>query len=327
MLTRRVFLATAAAFGSATAAPEGRRPIALIEAPSNLGLRALRPQHEPGTWRAPQALRQAGLAEVLSPARITSLARPRYSFEAEPGTRIRNGHGIRRFCEDLALAVRQSLTAGEFPLVIGGDCSNLLGCLFGAGPGRVGLVHVDGHSDFYHPGNYDTSARLGSAAGMDLALATGRGEELLASWEGRPLVADREVVQIGEREELSADYDYRDIEQTEILRIPVRWVLKNGVAATVSRALASGSGPSHPRWLHVDLDVLDEGVMPAVDSPGRPGLQFDDLARLIAGLMSAGRIVGANVGIFDPELDPKDTYARAIVACLGRAFGRGSGPL
>jgi len=327
VFSRRVFLTALAAFGSTSALPEGRRPIALIEAPSNLGLRPPYAGHEPGTWRAPQTLRQAGLASVLTPSRIESLTSPQYRFEVEPGTRIRNGQGIRRFSEDLALSVRRSLTAGEFPLVIGGDCSILLGCLLGAGPSRVGLIHVDGHSDFYHPANYDTSARLGSAAGMDLALATGRGEKLLARWEGGPLVADRDVVQIGEREELSADYDYRDIEQTEILRIPVRWVLKNGVEATVLRALASGAGPSQTRWLHVDLDVLDETVMAAVDSPGRPGLQFDDLARLIAGLLRAGRIVGADIAIFDPDRDPEGIYARGIVACLGRAFGGGSGPL
>jgi hypothetical protein len=29
------------------------------------------------------------------------------------------------------------------------------------------VVHVDGHSDFFHPGNYDSTARLGSVAGMD----------------------------------------------------------------------------------------------------------------------------------------------------------------
>jgi len=35
------------------------------------------------------------------------------------------------------------------------------------------LVHVDGHDDFYHPGNYDSARRLGAVAGMDLALASG----------------------------------------------------------------------------------------------------------------------------------------------------------
>jgi arginase family enzyme len=30
-------------------------------------------------------------------------------------------------------------------------------------------------------------------------------------------------------------------------------------------------------WLHVDLDVLDRSAMPAVDSPGTPGLTFAQL--------------------------------------------------
>jgi arginase len=34
----------------------------VIAAPSNLGLRPLRPGHEPGTWRAPEALFDFNLA-------------------------------------------------------------------------------------------------------------------------------------------------------------------------------------------------------------------------------------------------------------------------
>lgn len=65
----------------------------------------------------------------------------------------------------------------EFTLVIGGDCSILLGALAGARQaGPLSLIHIDGHSDFRHPGNYDPEQTLGTVAGMDLALATGRGE-------------------------------------------------------------------------------------------------------------------------------------------------------
>jgi arginase len=39
------------------------RDLCLIRAPFNLGLRPLRPGHEPGTWRAPQALTDAGLLD------------------------------------------------------------------------------------------------------------------------------------------------------------------------------------------------------------------------------------------------------------------------
>lgn len=319
---RRLFLigaATAAALASGRAASaNGRRQISLIEAPSNLGLRPLVPGREPGAWRAPQALRQAGLEARLRPVATHALARPIYNFEGDGESRIRNGRAIRAFSEALAPLVEADLAAGHFPLVIGGDCSILPGCLPGAG--EVGLIQVDGHSDFYHPGNYDTRARLGSVAGMDLALATGRGEPLLADWDGRPLVADDRVVQIGERDELTADFDYRDIEDTAIHRIPVRRLLANGIAATVQYALSVGAAQSLRFWLHIDLDVLDGKVMPAVDSPGSPGLTHDQLADLVEGLLASGRIRGASVTIYDPELDRTGRYAREIVACLGRAF-------
>lgn len=158
------------------------RDICLVRAPSNLGLRPLEPGHVPGTWRAPQALSEAGLIESLAPGRVVDLDRPAYSTEPQPGTRLRNGPAIRRFNLDLAEIVTGALGQGEFPLIIGGDCSILLGALVAARrSGAVGLVHFDGHSDFRHPGNYDVNASLGSVAGMDLALATGRGEALLGA--------------------------------------------------------------------------------------------------------------------------------------------------
>ncbi|MDQ2878918.1 MAG: arginase family protein [Pseudomonadota bacterium] len=294
----------------------------LIDAPSNLGLRPLHPGHIPGAWRAPDALRAAGLERALPFRHIERLARPDYHADAQPGSRIRNGVAIRRFSERLARAVGTALRSRQFPLVIGGDCSVLLGCLYGAGSrGAVGLIHVDGHSDFFHPGNYDSASRLGSAAGMDLALATGRGEPLLARWRGGPLVQDAYVTQIGERDELDPDYAYPDIERTEIRRIPVRKVLNQGIARTVATALAPVNGQRRPLWLHVDCDVLDQSVMPAVDSPGTPGLDFGQLAELIARFLASGRLIGIDVTIFDPDLDPTGAYAAALVACLRRALG------
>ena len=156
------------------------RDLCLIRAPFNLGLRPLRPGHEPGTWRAPQALTDAGLLEALAPARIVDLDRPAYSTEPQPGTRLRNGPAIRTFSLQLADIVAETVGRGQFPLIVGGDCTVLLGGLAGARrSGLLSLVHVDGHSDFRHPGNDDDNLPLGSAAGMDLAAATGRGEALL----------------------------------------------------------------------------------------------------------------------------------------------------
>jgi arginase len=300
------------------------RKLDLIEAPNNLGLRPPGPGIEPGTWRGPSALERAGLSRRLRPDRHESLARPRYTTDAQPGTRIRNGAALRAFSLELAAEVERSLERGALPVVIGGDCSNLLGCVLALRrKGGRGLVHVDGHSDFFHPGNYDTASRLGSAAGMDLALATGRGEPLLTHWPAvaGPLVADADAVQIGEREAFDPAY-YRDIETTAIERTTVQSLQAEGVNAAVERTLRHLERRTIVRaWLHVDLDVLDRSVMPAVDSPGSPGLTYAELTSLIAGVMRSGRIAGVDFAIYDPDLDPVGRFASEIVACIGSALG------
>lgn len=75
-----------------------------------------------------------------------------------------------------------------------------------------------------------------------------------------------------------------------------------------------------PFWLHVDLDVIDGALLPAVDSPGSPGLDFDQLAELLQPLVASSECLGCDVTIFDPELDPAGTYATRIVAMLGEVF-------
>lgn len=297
------------------------RDICLIRAPSNLGLRPLRPGHVPGTWRGPEALTKAGLVEALMPAAIVDLERPAYSAEPERGTRLRNGHAIRRFNLELADAVANTLGRGEWPLVIGGDCSVLLGALAAARrSGPVALVHVDGHSDFRHPGNYDVNATLGSAAGMDLALATGRGEALLTEWPGiaGPLVADEAVVQIGERESRDRNFAWPDVNATAITRIDVFAAREMGAPGVLEKTGAALARADYPYWLHLDVDVLDQTVMPAVDSPGSPGIDPDDLVAILSPLAADGRCIGMDMTVFDPDLDPSRELARLLVSLLGR---------
>jgi arginase len=326
-LTRRDFALATACFAGITRAADSKREISVISAPISLGLRPGAKGQEPGTWRAPDVLLAAGLAERLSARERVALARPAYEFEAQPGTRIRNGNTLRAFMLELGTKVQAALAAGRLPLVLGGDCSVMLGCLYGARrAGGRGLVHIDGHSDFFHPGNYDTKARLGSAAGMDLALATGRGEPLLTQWPGieGPLVADEDAVQAGERDADSPDYDryYGDIVRTAITRLTIQQIHREGIPRTVERIVAWLEDRQLERvWMHVDLDVLDEKVMNAVDSPGTPGFDFTQLAELLRALIGSGRVIGLNAGIYDPDLDRAHRFAKPIADCLARALG------
>ena len=338
-MTRRKFTmiagATALAGWQATVSPAKPGDVSLILAPSNLGLRPTESGGQPGTWRAPQVLMDAGLARAMDAEEIVPLERPTYAFEAQSGTRIRNGLSIRAFSLQLSEKVSEILIRNRFPVVIGGDCSILLGSLHGMRrAGGRGLVHIDGHSDFFHPGNYDTAKRLGAAAGMDLALASGRGELLLTDWPeiGKPLASDADIIQVGERNAESPTFNnyYGDIVRTGITQFTIQRVLADGIDATARRVIAKLEARGLDKvWLHVDLDVLDQAVMPAVDSPGSPGLDYLQLTELVGALCASGRIIGANFTIYDPERDPEARYASPLVRCITdgvRGRSRAAGP-
>jgi arginase len=325
--TRRAFALGSTCLATLpTIAAAAAREVSIICAPISLGLRPGARGQEPGSWRAPEVLMNAGLAAKLGARRRIDLARPVYDFGERPGTRIRNGDTLRAFLLELGLKVQGELEAGRLPLVLGGDCSVMLGCLYGARrAGGRGLVHVDGHSDFFHPGNYDAKARLGTAAGMDLALATGRGEEILTRWPGidGPLAADEDAVQAGERDAESPDYDdyYGDIVRTAITRLTIQQIHRDGIARTAERIVARLAQRGLDRaWVHVDLDVLDEKVMNAVDSPGTPGLDFAQLSTLLRALIRSGRVLGLDACIYDPDLDPGHRFASPIADCLADAL-------
>lgn len=325
-ISRRDVLAAA---GSAIALADGplfarsKRAIDLIKAPTNLGLRPDPKGKIPGTWRAADVLIQQGLARRLPIRRIVSLPRLPYSTEPEPGTKLRNGGKIRAFNLALAKAVERARRSGSFPLVIGGECSDLLGGLLGLRrTGGRGLIHVDGHSDFLQESTYPPGIPLRSAAGMDLALATGRGDRLLTVWPGvsGPLVADADAFQIGERYAEQPEA-VTTVEGSAIPQITVQKLKKDGVAATANTVAAMMKQRSlSAAWLHIDADVLDKAFMPAVDSPGEPGLTFEELSALISALLRTGRIGGADIAIYDPDMDPDRKYARGLVDCVAKAF-------
>jgi len=328
-LTRRQFgiVASAVLVGrsrEAAALPQAAR-VSLILAPSNLGLR---PENgrEPGTWQAPRVLMEAGLRNALDAYEVRRLERPLYEFAAQPNTRIRNGRSLRAYSLELSRNVQDVLGARRFPVVIGGDCSILLGCLHGARlAGGRGLVHVDGHSDFTQEKSYATPETLGAAAGMDLALASGRGEKLLTDWPdvGSPLVDDADIVQVGERgsDEPWFQQYYGDILETAITRLTAQCVLEEGMDVGAHRILARlETRGLEKAWLHVDLDVLDQKVMSAVDSPGSPGLDYEQLAQFLRLLIASGRIAGADFAIYDPERDPGHAHARGLVRCIAKGI-------
>jgi arginase len=295
----------------------------IILVPSNLGLNPLYEGHIPGTYRAPSVLMQHGLDKIFSSCEFVTVPCPEYSPESEPGTDILNGHKLRQLNLQLADEVEAAHHRKFKPVVIGGDCAILPGALLGSRRklGQVALVHIDGHSDFRHPGNWkrEPGARPGAAAGMDLALVTGRGEPILTTWPGieGSLVQDEAVIQLGERESRLEDYEWPDIEDTDIWRITVFDALKLSDSHLIN--VISGRLNLFPEmsfWIHLDLDVLDSSEMPAVDCPGTPGLSSRSLVNVCRELFMNMRCCGITVTIYDPDLDHEGAAAKLLLDML-----------
>ncbi|TWF33872.1 arginase [Chitinophaga polysaccharea] len=289
------------------------KSIEIILAPSSLGLRPNEHGLEPGTWKAPALFLESGLAERIN-AKVVKLDHPSYDFDAQFGTKIRNGLSIREFSLRLANVVDNSLKSDSFPVVLGGDCSILLGCLLGTRRwGGKGLVHIDGHCDYFHPGNYDVTSRLGTVAGMDLALATGKGELLLTNWPGirGALVEEGDAFQIGERNAEHPEFPatYGDIASSSISLITIQQLLTQGLETTAKDICKKITSRGLKNvWLHVDFDILDQIHLPAVDSPGSPGLDFKGLEIMLTELLQSGLFTGIDFTIYDPDLDPEKKY-------------------
>ena len=288
--------------------------LALISAPSNLGLRPPQSGAVPGTAKAPEALREAGLYSRLAAggAADAGVVLPgRYLAGTQPG-QVRNQDAILEHAGRLAARIRAQLDADRAPLVLGGDCSLLLA----AGRalrarGRYGLVHLDGHTDFRHPGN---STDCASLAGEDLAAAVG------LHWPDisgpGPYFQPGDTVHAGCR-----DDDEGLAEASGVLAqvIPARRIRLDGTEATAKAMLATvAAGQLDGFWLHLDVDILDPAAMPAVDSPAPGGLAPAELTGLLAAL--APHASGAEVTVFDPDLDPGGQHAGLLASILATGF-------
>jgi arginase len=292
------------------------RRYAVVEAPSILGLRPT------GVETLPEALLQAGLVDRLR-ARHRGRVEPETAYDPsrDPAHLTLNASGIASFSHRLADAIGPVIDAGEFPVVLGGDCSILLGSLLALRRrGRYGLLFVDGHADFYQP----EANPNGEVASMELAIATGRGPDILADLERRrPLVRDHDVVAFGFRDrDEQAAYGSQPL-PGNLLALDLPAIRRCGVSTSAREAVASltrGDGPEAGFWIHVDADVLDDALMPAVDYRLPGGLSWAELTQTLQIAVQSGHAVGLELTIYNPKLDAEGTGARQLAGVLAAAL-------
>ena len=291
-----------------------QRVYAIVEAPSVLGLKPT------GVDRLASSLLENGLAERVNARHAGRVEAPRYRRGQDAETGTLNARAIAQWSPQLADAITHVLDRGEFALILGGDCSILLGATLALKRrGRFGLLFIDGHADFYQP----EANPNGEAASMDLAFATGHGPPLLADLEQRgPLVRPEDTVAFGFRD---ADEQRQHGSQSlpaDVLALDLTTVRHMGIEHAAEVALERLTRPAvEGFFIHLDADCLDDRIMPAVDYRLPGGLSWNELKSVLTLAIASGRAVGLEVTIYNPALDDDGSAGRELTSTLVVALG------
>jgi arginase len=290
------------------------RTLNIFEFPSNLGLIEPGPGHEPGVKNLPDWLRKYGFHEIIKPDNVFKLDPPPYSMHIDADSGIRNADAIATYAIHQAALIKPSVSKKDFSVVIGGDCSILIGNSLALKEiGKFGLFFLDGHTDFMWP---ELSGTKG-AAGMDLAIVTGNGHYKLSNILNQgPYIDEENVWCVGNRE---FDEQYvQTIENSNIHYFDVQKLRKTGIkqcCLSFLKMIAEKNLDGF--WIHLDVDVLDDKIMPAVDSRAPGGLSYEELKEILIILFDSREAMGMEITILDPDLDPDGIYTMDFVNEIG----------
>ena len=211
----------------------------------------------------------------------------------------------------LSKKLGEMLERESFPLLLGGDCSMLVGIFtaFSQRNTEVGLIFLDGHADFYSPETSDS----GDPADMELAILTGRGPERITRIAGKyPLIKDEEVVVYGIRA-------WDGIGASNIEVYDRRLMVENGIKYSVKEGLKKFSQKELPIWLHFDVDALDPKFMPVM-FPEPEGLTFEEAQEFLGLVWASSRVIGMSIACYHPKLDADGNAGARLVTLVSEVL-------
>jgi arginase len=281
------------------------RRFSLIGAPTAAGA------HSPGIEKAPAALRAAGLVERLRAAGLTVTDRgdlPVEPFRLDRDhPRAQNAGRVAAFAREVAQRTRDALQAGELPLVVGGDCTIVLGALAAlveralAGGPDVGLVYLDAHPDLNTPEAVFQGAL--DWMGMAHVLAVpGAVTELVELGPRVPLLAWDKVAFLS--------FVESEVTETERILLDEREPLQYGATRVVGRPretaqiVARALTERVPRFLvHLDVDALDFAQFPIADNAYQrnQGLSLDEAMEALTVLAGHTAFAGLVLTQVNPD--------------------------
>lgn len=293
------------------------KEICIVEFPSNLGLKEPEAGKEPGVKRLPDWLWKHNFHKIIDAQNTIRIDSPKYSNVKDPETNILNADLLVKYAREQAYLINNLLTQNKLPLIIGGDCSIFLGSAIALKQkGNYGLFYLDGHTDFMDISLSET----GGLCGMIASVATGNGHEKLTNILNlSPYIKEENLWCVGNREYDDAyENEIRNSSATYLSLFELR---KKGIKECAASFLLEIENKNLDGfWVHIDVDVLNDSIMPCVDSRTPDGLSYDEFNELFSHLVTSKKLSGLEITILDPDLDPSGKYTKDFISNFTKIF-------
>jgi len=294
------------------------RKIGIIGVPSSAGARRI------GQERAPQSFREAGFIDHLQSPGLEVIDfgdLPQVSFQPDQQhPKAQNLQLVADVAKRVAKQVQSALGDGALPIILGGDCSILLGVVAGliSHAPNLGLMYFDGDLDLNTP---DTTFS-GIFDGMVMAHMTGKGVDTLSRLGPRhPLMAEEDIVLFGYNTD-AGGVDAVELEilaQCQMMKYPVAEI-RGKARESASEALGQLEDKADSILVHFDVDVIDFEDFPAADLPHHHGLSFDDAMSALEVFIASRKFAGLVITEFNADRDADGTLAKRFVDAVAKAL-------
>jgi arginase len=296
--------------------------IRIIGVPMDLG------QSRRGVDMGPSALRVAGLQSRLKQLGHTvediGNVHVRQPEEQPYGEkRAKYLHEIAETCRGLAEMIKETLTEGFLPLVLGGDHSIAIGSCSGVSDffrkqsKKIGYLWLDAHGDMNTP----ESSPSGNVHGMPLASLIGHGAPELAELLGyKPKVEARNVAIVGVRD-LDAK-ERRLVKESGVHAFTMRDIDERGMREVMSEALRVTTDDTDGIAVSLDMDFVDPSDAPGVGTPVRGGVTYREGHLAMEMIADSEAMAALEVVEINPVIDLHNKTALLGVEMVLSALGK-----
>lgn len=192
--------------------------------------------------------------------------------EYEKDNKKKNLKRLNEFNERLYDSVLKSITAGNFPLTIGGDHSLVIASAL-ASINRnksLGIIWIDAHGDF---NTFDTTI-TGNIHGLPLAAITGYEKKELVYFHNDNHYKYENTVIVGGRD--IDPLEKENLKDAGVTVFTTEDIKKEGMTAIMEKAIEIAYKGTNGMHISYDLDVIDPKLAPGVSVPAKDGINLEE---------------------------------------------------